>query len=230
MELDNLKTMWRDYDSTLEKSLNLNLHTLDLIQTQKVKSVLIPLYWQRIIEITFHAIAIVLLSIFCYYNYNQLPYALSAYMLIAFYSLAFRNCFIQLKNLNNINANKNVISIQSSLAKIQSYSLNFVRLGVLFIPALLSFPVVISKAIIDLKLKSFSNFDILKQTNGNWFTAEIIAFAILIPLGIWFYNEINYKNVNKKWVNKVIEKTSGTRVKKVIEYIKELEGLKHGNA
>ena len=99
MELDNLKTVWQDYDSTLEKSLNLNLHTLDLIQTQKVKSVLTPLYWQRIIEITFHTIAIALLSIFCYYNYNQLPYAISAYMLITFYSLSFRNCFIQLKTL-----------------------------------------------------------------------------------------------------------------------------------
>src|SRR5258705_12744509 len=108
MELDNLKTMWRDYDSTLEKSLTINLHTLDLIQTQKVKSALTPLYWQRIIEITFHAMAIVLLSIFCYYNYSQLPYAVSAYMLITFYSLAFRNCFIQLKALNNINADKNV--------------------------------------------------------------------------------------------------------------------------
>lgn len=230
MELDNLKTMWREYDATLEKSLHINLHTLSLIQTQKVKSVLTPLYWQRIIEITFHTMAIVLLSIFCYYNYNQPPYAISAYMLITFYSLAFRNCFIQLKALNIINADKNIISIQSSLAKIQSNSLNFVRSSVLFIPALLSFPVVISKAIIDFKLKPFSNFDILKQTNGNWFTAEIIAFAILIPLGIWFYNEITYKNVNKKWVKNVIEKASGKRVRKVVEYINELEILKHDNA
>src|SRR5258705_1999432 len=152
MELDNLKTMWQDYDLKLEKSLTLNLHTLDLIQTQKVKSVLTPLYWQRIIEITFHTMAIVLLSIFCYYNYNQLPYAISAYMLITFYSLSFRNCFIQLRTLNNINADKNVISMQGSLARIQSNSLNFVRLSVLFIPALLSFPVVLSKAIIDLQL------------------------------------------------------------------------------
>lgn len=229
MELDNLKTLWQTYDEKLERSLNLNLHTLDLIQTQKVKSVLTPLYWQRIIEITFHTIAIVLLSIFSYYNYSQIPYAISAYMLIAFYSMAFRNCFIQLKNLNNINVDKNIISIQCSLAKIQSNSLNFVRLSVLFIPALLSFPVVISKAIVDLKFTSFSNFDILKQSNGNWWTAELIAFAILIPIGLWFYNEVTYKNVHKKWVGKLIEKASGTRVRKASEYIKELEVLKEGN-
>jgi len=229
MELDNLKTMWREYDVKLEKSLSLNLHTLGLIQTQKVKSVLTPLYWQRIIEITFHTMAIVLLSIFCYYNYNQLAYAISAYMLIAFYSLAFKNCFIQLKTLSNIHADKNVISMQGSLAKIQSNSLHLIRLSVLFIPALLSFPVVISKTIIDLKLTSFSKFDILKQSNGNWWTAEIIAFVILIPVGLWFYNQVSYKNVNKKWVNRLIEKASGISVRKAIEYIKELEVLKQGN-
>jgi hypothetical protein len=229
MELDNLKTMWSDYNSTLDKSLNLNLHTLNRIQTQKVKSVLTPLYWQRIIEITFHTIAIALLSIFCYYNSSQLAYSMSGYILITFYALAFRNSFIQLKALNNVNAGKSVISVQESLATIQSNSLHFVRLSVLFIPALLSFPVVISKAIIDLKLTSLSNFDILKETHGNWWTAEIIAFAVLVPLGIWFYNVINYRNVSKKWVNNVIEKAAGTRVKKVIEYIHELEVLKRGN-
>jgi hypothetical protein len=229
MELDNLKTMWRDYNSTVDKSLDLNLHTLSRIQTQKVKSVLTPLYWKRIIEITFHAVAIVLLSIYCYYNNSQLAYSMSGYILIIFYALAFRNCFVQLKALNNVNAEKNVISVQESLATIQSNSLHFVRLGVLLIPALLSFPVVVSKAIIDLKLKSVFNFDILKETHGSWWAAEIIAYVILIPLGIWFYNVINYRNVNKKWVNNVIEKAAGTRVKKAIEYINQLEVLKRGN-
>lgn len=229
MELDNLKTLWQTYDEKLEKSLTLNLKTLNLVQTQKVRSLLRPLYWQRIIEIIFHIIALALLSIFCYHNYNQLPYAISAYMLIAFYAFAFGNCFHQLKTLNSINANKSVISMQESLAKIQSNSLHFLRLSVLFIPAILAFPVVITKAINDLKLKSFLNFDILKQTNGNWWTAEIIAFIILIPVGLWFYKKVTYKNVQKKWVKNLIEKASGPGVRKAIEYIKELENVKQGN-
>ena len=227
MELDSLKAMWQQHE--LEKSTHLNLHTLGLIQAQKVKSVLAPLFWQRVIEITLHSIAIILLAIFCFYNYEQWPYEISAYMLIFFYSLNLKNCLFQLRSLNSIDTNKDVISIQSSLAKIQSNNLNFLRLSVLFIPALLSFPVVISKAIIDLKLNSVLNFDIIQQTNGNWWIAQVIAFAILIPLGIWFYKEVNYKNVHKKWVNNLIEKASGIRVKKAVEYIKELEILKYGN-
>src|SRR6188768_692993 len=118
MELDNLKTIWQGYDSTLEKTLKVNLNTLDLIQLQNVKSLLKPLYWQRIIELVFHSFAIVLLSIFCFHNYDQIPYALSGYMLIVFYSMLFRNCLYQVQSLNNIHAKKDVVSIQSSLAKI----------------------------------------------------------------------------------------------------------------
>ncbi len=229
MELDNLKTMWKDYDSKLEQSLNLNLHTLDLIQTQKIKSALMPLYWQRITEISFHTVAIVLVLIFCFYNYNQMFYAISGYMLIAFYSIAFRNCFYQLKALNNISSANNVISVQSALATIKLNSLHFVRLSVLFIPALLAFPVVISKSIIDLKLTSIWSFDIIKQTHGNWWIVQVIAFIILIPLGIWFYNQVDYKNTQKRWVGNLIDRVLGKSVRKAIEYLRELEVLNHDN-
>ncbi len=229
MELENLKTMWQDYDSTLENSLSVNLRTLDLIQTQKIKSVLAPLYWQRAIEIILHTAALILLSVFCFYNYKQMPYAISGYVLIVFYSMAFRNSFNQLKALNTINSLKDVISIQSALATIKSNNLYFVRISVLIIPALLSFPVVVSKAIVDLKLASIFSFDIIKQTSGNWWIAQVVAFIILIPLGVWFYNQVNYKNVQKKWVYNLIGKVSGTRVRKAIEYLNELNILKHGN-
>ena len=116
------------------------------------------------------------------------------------------------------------------MATIKLHSLQFVRLSVFFIPALLAFPVVISKSIIDLKLTSIWRFDIIKQTHGNWWTVQVIASVILIPLGVWFYNQVNYKNVQKKWVSNLIEKVSGKSVRKSIEYIRELEVLKYDNS
>ena len=43
MELNDVKSLWQAYDSKLERSLKLNLHCLDLIQAQKVKSQLEPI-------------------------------------------------------------------------------------------------------------------------------------------------------------------------------------------
>lgn len=230
MELETLKSLWQEQDAKLEKSINLNLHTLDLIQSHKIKSVLSPLYWQNVVVLVSHTATLVLLSFFCYYNFDQLPYLVSGFILIAFYAILFGNCWSQLKVLNSIHAQNDVISIQSSLSKITAYRLYFLRISVLFIPALLSFPVVVSKTINDLHIKVFSHFDIIKQTNGTWWTVQFIAFFILIPLGIWFYREVSYENVNKRMVNKIIEKASGPRVKKAAEYIKELIDLKRDNS
>lgn len=58
MELSELKSIWQAYDNKLERSLKLNLHCLELIQAQKVKSKLRPLLWQRVIEIVFHSVVI----------------------------------------------------------------------------------------------------------------------------------------------------------------------------
>ena len=149
-------------------------------------------------------------------------------MLIVFYSMSFRNCLYQVQSLNNIHAKKDVVSTQSSLAKIKANNLHFLRLSVLFIPALICFTVVVPKAIRDLKFNSILGFDIIKQTNGNWWAAQVIAFIVLIPLGIWFYRAVNYKNVHKNWVKNLIEKASGKSVRKTVEYIKELELLKQG--
>jgi hypothetical protein len=121
----------------------------------------------------------------------------------------------------------NVVVVQSALAKVRSNKLNFLRISVLLIPTFLSFPVVVSKAIIDLGITSHWHFDIIGQTNAPWWTAQLISFVVCIPVGIWFYRMISYRHLHKKWVNNLIDKASGRRVKKAMEYLRELEGLKH---
>jgi hypothetical protein len=48
----------------------------------------------------------------------------------------------------------------------------------------------------------------------------------LIPIGVWLYREISYKNINKKWVKNIIEKSAGNSVTKAMEFLKELEEFK----
>jgi hypothetical protein len=227
MELNEIKSMWQSYDAKLEKTLKLNLHCLKLIQAQKVRSKLTPLFWQRAIEITFHAIAIFLLTGFLYKNFFQFPYAASAIVLMAFYIVAFLNCLKQIKIINRFDYSNDIVSIQSSLVILQTNILNHARLVILCIPTFLAYPAVVSKAIKDLDLKAFAEFDIIAKSNGSWWTAQLVASIVLIPLCVWFYREVSYKNIHKKRVKDFIQKSSGTRVRKAIEFIKELESLKH---
>jgi hypothetical protein len=204
----------------------LNLKTLDLILSQKAKSALKSVLWQRIIELSFHSIALILLFAFLIYNIIQLPYAISAIALIAFYGFLFINCLKQIQIITSIENNRNIVSTQKSLMKIQTHLLNFIRLSVLSIPTFLSYPVVVSKAFTDLNITVFGDFDILKESNGTWWNVEMIAYIILIPLGLWFYKQVNTKNIHKQWVARIIKKSSSSRVAKAVEYLNELDELK----
>lgn len=226
MELDELITAWQINDAKITKAVKLNLKTLDLILSQKVRSALRSLLWQRITELSFHSIAIILLFAFLTNNINQLPYALSAIALIAFYSFIFINCLQQIQIITGIETNKNIVGMQESLMKIQIHLLTFVRLSVICIPIFLSYPIVVSKAFADLNITMFGDFDVVKRTGGAWWHVEIIAYLVLIPFGLWFYRQVNTKNIHKAWVARIIKKSSSARITKAIEYLNELDELK----
>jgi len=227
MELDELKMMWLSNDAKLEKSLNLNEQCIELIQTQKVASKLAPLYRQRVVEIIFHLVAIVLLVGFLFKNIFQFPYATSAIVLLAFYTTTFLNALKQINIIKTMDYNKDLATIQSSLVVLQTHILNYAKLTVLFIPSFLAYPVILTKVIKDFNIKALAHFDIITQSNGNWWVVQLVVFIVLIPLGLWFYKEVSYKNFHKKWVKNFIQKSLGTRVTKALEFLKELQSLKY---
>ncbi len=227
MELDELKKMWLSNDAKLEKSLRLNEQSIALIQAQKVVSKLAPLYRQRVIECIFHSIAIVLLIGFLFKNIFDFPYAMSAIALLAFYITTLINAIKQINVIKNMDFSKDLSTMQSSLVMLQTHIINYAKLSVLFIPTFLAYPTILTKVIKDFDIKALADFDIIAKSNGNWWTLELVALIVLVPLGIWFYNQVNYKNVHKKWVKNFIQKSTGTRVMKAMEFLKELQELKY---
>lgn len=226
MELDELKSIWQSNDEKLEKTLKINEQQIELIQTQKVASKLAPLYRQRLIECIFHVLAIMLLIAFIVKNWTEVPYALSAAGLLSFYITTLVNAIKQINLIKEMDYNNNLATMQSSLMILQTHIINFAKLSVLFIPTFLAYPVVISKVIKDFNIKLFGEFDIIQKSNGSWWNMMIVVSAILIPLGIWFYKEVSYKNIDKPFVKRFIEKSSGKRLTKALEFLKELQDLK----
>lgn len=229
MELDELKTAWQSNDWKTERSLHGGEGNIQLIKAKKVESKLSPLYRQRIVECLFHFIAIMLLTGFLVMNISEPPYAVSAIALLAFYITTFMNALKQIYLIRSIDYNKDLASIQSSMVMIQTNIVNYAKLTVLFIPTFLAYPTILTKVIKDFDIKALSDFDIIEKSNGAWWTVELVALFILVPLGIWFYNEVSYKNIDKKWVKNFIQKSSGKRVAKALEFLKELQDLKLDN-
>ena len=227
MELDDLKSMWLSDNEKLERRLKVNEQKIELMQAQKIESSIAPLFWKQGIICFLHGIVILLLVVFIIQNITEIPYALSGFLLLAFYSILFSDAWKQMKIIKGLDYNADLVSLQSSLLRLQTHIVRYARLAVLLIPALLAFPVVATKVIKDYKVSMWSDFDIIRQSNGNWWTAQIIATIVLVPLGIWFYREISFRNIHKKWVKDFIRKFSGARVTKSLEFLHELQGLKN---
>jgi len=121
-----------------------------------------------------------------------------------------------------------IVGIQSSLVMLQTHSVNYMRLAVLCIPTFLAYPLVVSKAIGDLSLTGLGFLDIGSNFHAEWWRVQVIVFIVLTPLCIFFYKYVSYKNIHIDWVKKTIQRTSGARIAKAIEFVKELDTLKHG--
>jgi len=226
MELSDIKSIWHQYDTRLERVLRVNLHCIELIQTQKMRSKLAPIFRGRITEIVLHGIVVALLLAFLFNNLLQPRYAASALLLLTFYVIAIVNCVQQIMIIKRMDYSSDIITIQSSLVMLQTHILHYARLAVLCMPTFLAYPVVVSKAIKDLGLSSRIPFDIIAQSNGNWWTAQLVATIVLIPLCAWCYLQLTHKNIHRKWVRNFIERSSGTRVRKAMEFVSELDALK----
>jgi hypothetical protein len=226
MELNEIRSLWEVYDKKLEASLKLNQHFIDLIGTEKVKSSLAPLLWRRIAEGIVQLACMAFLVAFLSGNLSEPAYTVSALLLIAFYMVAFMNSIRQIVIIKRMDYSNNIVTIQSGLAMLQTHNLDYARMVILFIPACLAFPTVVLKALKDLHIDAFANKDMMTFTGGHWWTAQIATMLSLIPLGLWCYNQLSYKNLHKKWVRNFIQRSSGKRVRKAVECMKELYSLK----
>jgi len=226
MELDALKSAWQAHESDLASKAKLNARLLDKIEAQKLRSNVRPLLVENMVAIISHILTITGLLVFLIYHISDVHYAVSALVLLGYYLFLTVNAGRQIGEIKSIGRRSDVLSMQSSLTRLTIHKLDFVRLSVLTIPAFLSFPVVVPKALEDLNIKVFNGFDIISQTHGAWWLAEIITFLVLIPLGVWFYTQVKPENAHKNWVRNLIIKTTGRNVRQAIQYLNELEALK----
>jgi hypothetical protein len=218
MELAEIKSLWQSYDRKLEKSLQLNLRCLELIQAQKVKSKLKPLFWLRTAETLVHVVVVYWLITFLFRNFTEWPLALSALSLLVFFGLAMINGIRQLIIIKQMDYSDDIITIQSSLVLLRTHIVDYVKLTFLALPTWLAYPIV--------GLKALGGIDIAYLLHGNWWTGQIIFTILSIPVCIWLYSQVSYQNIHKAWVRFIIEKSAGNTVSKAMEFIHELEALK----
>ncbi len=226
MDLTNLKSMWEAYDEKLERTIKLNLHFVEQMQTQKIQSNLNSLLWYRIIEMGFHFLAVTLLILFLTNNLGDVRYASTTLALLAFYITAIIMCVRQIIIIQRMDYSNDIVFMQTSILKLRTHMINSMRIAVLFIPAFVGFPLIVSKAIQDLGATGLSFVDLVSQYPGDWWQVQLTCVAILTPLCFAFYLFVSEKHIGRPWVRGIIRKTAGRRIESALDTLQDLNELK----
>ncbi|MEO8666180.1 MAG: hypothetical protein ABI462_11865, partial [Ignavibacteria bacterium] len=113
---------------------------------------------------------------------------------------------------------ENVIYIQEKLSRLQTSILNYFRLSFLVVPIWLTFLII--------GFKLFFNINIYNFGDTWWWISQLIFSAISLPLAVWMFIQVSYKNINKRWVRFFIKNAGGEQATKAMEFLKEINEFK----
>jgi glucan phosphoethanolaminetransferase (alkaline phosphatase superfamily) len=212
MSTDEFQEIWKTYDRKLEKSLQLNLHLLKEVQSQKARSALRPFIAGRVIGIVFGILYLVLLGIAFGLLWTQPVMAVSLAVFIICTVIAIGECIQGIGVIRGIGYGDNVVDTQAKLAGIQSAIVRTLRISWLQLPFWATF---------------FVSNELLRKAGREFLMIEVPIVLVLTILAIILFKNITIENAQKKkWVNSLIRSTGIKSVSRAMDFMKEIEDFK----
>jgi hypothetical protein len=215
MEASELKKILEAYDRKLDKNLKLNsaaLRNINLGKSQKkTRTVLV----YRVIELISLALLALFMGNYIATNWDQTHLAISGSIVGVFTLIALSGSIGQVVLLQQIDFSKPVVEIRKKIELVNAHGLLFVKL------IFLSAPIWWSYAIVGINV--FLGFDLYAFLEPDFVTRYLIINALLILPLIWLFKKLTYKNLHIKWVRKTIGFLSGTKTRKAMEFLNDIE-------
>lgn len=206
-----LKNIWSSYDNVLEKSINLNTHLLEELQKQKIRFSFRSLLRAKIFGLLVGLLCLFGVAWVLFNFHTQIIFTVSLCMIFIFNFIATIDYSRHIFLIAHLNFSKSIANTQKKLATLQAAIIKHFRILCLQLP----FYVTI-----------FIPDVLLKEGGTTYWTVQGIVIALFTIASIWLYRNISYKNINKKWLKKLIEGDGGTTVSKAITFIEEIEEFK----
>ena len=215
MELEEMKTIWGQFDKKLNTLLLLNEQHARQLTLQKVKSSLTWYIVFRSIELVFGLLAIDFLANVALDASSVPSVFVSALILCAFTILSVAVCVNQITQASQIDYAANISTLQENLLRIESQTLVFTRFLMLLLP--------LSPAYLIVGAWWLTGIDIVSEGNSAWWLAQIVFAIACMPLIIWLWWKISYRNIDIPWVKIVIRGIGGTPLTRAMMLVRDIE-------
>ena len=215
MEASELKNILEAYDRKLDRNLKLNNAALKNINLEKSEKKTRTVLVHRVIELISFALLALFMGNYIATNWGQTHLVISGIMVHVFTLIALIGSIGQVVLLQQIDFTKPIVDIRKKIELVNAHGLLFVKLIFLSAPIWWSYAIVAIDTFLDVDLYTHLETDFVIRY-------LIINALLLIPL-IWLFNKLTYKNLHLIWVRKTIEFLSGTKTRKALEFLNDLE-------
>lgn len=210
MENIEIINLWKQYDEKLEKSLSLNQKIITELQQQKAKNALRPARNYKLFVVFF---GLIYSGLVTYFLYHLSPIAsiflnLSVAIHLLIMLIAVGMYIRQLVLISEIDRSENILQMQQKMAKLQSSTLRVI--GICF----LQFPVFATWNI---------RLELIDKNPLAFWLVQMPVVAILTYIGIWFFKNINIKNMDKRWFRMMFYGVEWSSILKSGKFLKEIE-------
>lgn len=215
MEAVELKKIMEAYDNKLDKTLRLNLSSMEELQLEKSQNSTKLILRYRIFEVVMFSFLAMFLGWYIANNWGQTHLAISGIIVHIFTLVALVGSIGQLVLLQQIDFSKPIVEIRKKIERVNSHGLFFIKLIFLSASVWWSYAIVAADLFLDIDLYVHLEADfVLKYL--------VINLLLIIPL-VWVFNKLSYKNLHIKWVRKTIGLFTRTKTMKALEFLNDIE-------
>ena len=212
--MDNLEiiNIWKQYDERLEKTLSLNHKLITELQQQKAKNALKPARNYKIFAVLTGIIYAAMIAFFLYHLHPlaSIFVNISVVIHLVVTLIAIGMYVQQLVLISEIDRSENIIKMQQKMAKLQSSTIKVI--GICF----LQFPVFATWNI---------NLELINDRPLAFWLIQMPIVALFTYIGIWFFKNINIKNIDKRWFRMMFWGAEWNSILKSGRFLKEIENF-----
>ncbi|RWY50996.1 hypothetical protein [Mucilaginibacter gilvus] len=217
MELQELQTIWAEYDRKLDRNLHLNMQLLRQIKLDKAGSKLSSLFYYKITEMIILAAAVIYLGSFVSDNWGKPQFSLSAIAICALFVVCFVYDVKQLSLIRQVQRGFNaaIAPLQKKIEQLKLSIVTCVKCALILLPL---YPLLLLLA-----GKMVFNVDFLEPARRTYFLSNAAVAIILIPLAVWLIAKLSAKNINNSVAKTLLMGSGWYQANAAYRFLGEIE-------
>ncbi|HWZ14710.1 MAG TPA: hypothetical protein VNW95_05680 [Mucilaginibacter sp.] len=218
MELEELKTLWSDYDKKLDKNLQLNMLLLRKMNFDKARFKIKSFFVLKIVEMLIMNYTFNYLIGFIVHNSNALRFSIPAIIielaLLWFFILDLKILSIVGK-LQLKNNDEPIAPLQKRAARLKLLVITYVKYSLFIIPFYPLLMILIGKI--------FLKVDFFSPQLSTYFFVNVVVGLCLLPVFIWIYNQLSKGEIKTGLVKNLLSGTGWHQANDVEQFLNEIE-------